>query len=136
MSERAPRRDERQLTLPASAILATTEIPLTEALEAGVLAGATYVPNAAITGANSPASRRLTIINKGQSGAGTTVMATLDFISGVNGVAFDEKDFTLSGTAANLVVASGDILSVKSEPIGGTGLVDPGGQVRVQIQRY
>jgi hypothetical protein len=86
-----------------------------------------------MTGDNTN-GRTLTIVNKGQSGAGSTVMATLAFTTGVNGVAFDEKAFTLSGTAANLNVVSGDVLAVVSTHTG-TGIADPGGRVEVQLSR-
>jgi hypothetical protein len=94
----------------------------------GVLSAASFVPNAAITG-NDTNKFTLTIVNKGQAGSGTTVMATLDFANASNGVAYDEKAFTLSATAANLVVASGDVIACVSTHTGGTGLANPGGHV-------
>lgn len=135
MSERAPRTQVIEETLPASTILATTDQSIGEAREAGVIVGATYTPEAAITGAASPASRTLTIINKGQAGLGAVVMATLAFLAAVDGVAFDEKAFTLTATVADRAVVAGDILAVVSAPVGGTGLVDPGGRVQVELGR-
>jgi hypothetical protein len=106
---------------------------LGEAPYAGTVSDVSFTPEAAITGDNTN-KRTFTLVNKGQAGAGSTVIATLDFVTGVNGVAFDEKQFTLSGTAANLVVASGDILAVV-EAVAGTGLANPGGLVQVEITR-
>jgi len=110
----------------------------TNALEApftGKVAEVTYTAVAAVTGAASPASRTLSLINRGQAGAGSTVIASLALLSGVNLVAFDEKTLTLSATAADLVVTAGDILEFRSAPVGGTGLVDPGGTVSVTFER-
>jgi hypothetical protein len=72
-------------------------------------------------------------VNKGQSGSGSTVVATLAMTSGVNAVAFDELAATLSSTAADKVVAAGDILAWVSTAVGGTGLADPGGLVQIEI---
>lgn len=112
-----------------AAVGATTDATtiLGKADFAGTLTAASFVPNAAITGATSD-KFTLTIVNKGATGVGTTVMATLDFTNTVNGVAFDEKAFTL-GVAANLVVAAGDVLAVVSTHTGSTGLANPGGLV-------
>jgi hypothetical protein len=96
--------------------------------------GVSYIPEAAVTGAASPASRTFTLVNKGQDGSGSTVVATLALVGGVNLVAYDEKAITLSGTPANLVVAASDILAWTSTAVtSGTGLADPGGLVEVEI---
>lgn len=100
----------------------------------GTVLGVAYVPKSVLTGANTD-SRTLSVINKGQSGSGTTVPAIKAFTSGVNAPAFDETAITLSATAADLVVAEGDILDWKSLHVGATGLADPGGTVFVSIQR-
>ncbi|MFF1547150.1 hypothetical protein [Streptomyces sp. NPDC058291] len=92
-----------------------------------------FVPAAAITGANTN-TRSVTLFNKGQGGAGTTTVATLQFDSGVNASASDEKAITLSGTPANLVLAAGDTLLWRSLHVG-TGITDPGGLVRVTVTR-
>jgi hypothetical protein len=92
-----------------------------------------FVAVAAITGANTN-TRSVTLFNKGQAGAGTTTVATLQFDSGVNASASDEKAITLSGTAANLDLAAGDTLLWRSLHVG-TGITDPGGLVRVTVTR-
>ena len=111
---------------------ATTE--LGEAQFAGTVTRVAYIPSAAITGANTD-TRTLTVVNKGQDGTGTTNVATLALTSGVNAAASDAKTITLNGTAANLVVAAGDVLAFVSTHAGSSGLADPGGQVVVEITR-
>jgi hypothetical protein len=103
-----------------------------EAPFAGKVVGVTYTPDAAITG-NGTESRTFQLINKGAAGAGTTVIATLAMLAGVNGVAQDEKAITLTVTAADLVIAEGDILAFVSTHVGATGLADPGGLVQVEM---
>jgi hypothetical protein len=100
---------------------------------AGVIESVEYIPDADITGANTN-SRTVQLINKGQAGAGTTVAATLAFVSGVNATAFDAKNIPLSGTPANLTVASGDVLAWFSDSIG-TGLADGGGLVKIVLAK-
>lgn len=121
-------------TVPATAITADYDQTVAQSHVAGVVSSVTYVPEAAVTG-NTTDSRTLTLVNKGQSGAGSTVIGTLAFITGVNGVAFAEQAFTLSTTAADLVVAAGDVLAFVSTHVSATGLADPGGRVEVEITR-
>lgn len=92
-----------------------------------------YVPEAAITGAATN-HRTVSLVNKGQAGSGTTTVASLTFDNGINATANDEKTITLSGTAANLVLAAGDTLQWRSIHVL-TGIADPGGVVRVTISR-
>lgn len=92
-----------------------------------------YVPEAAITGAATN-NRTISLINKGQAGSGTAVVASLNFASGVNAAAADEKAVTLSVTPADLVLAAGDTLLWRSLHIL-TGITDPGGLVRVTLAR-
>lgn len=100
---------------------------------AGTVTSVTYTPEAAITGAATN-HRAIRVRNRGAAGSGTTVVAELAFDNGVNAAAFDEKTIPLSGTAANLTVAAGDVLELFSDAIG-TGIADPGGIVRVTISR-
>jgi hypothetical protein len=97
----------------------------------GTVSAVTYATVTAITGANTN-TRSVSLVNKGQAGAGSTAIATLQFNSGVNTVASDETTITLSGTAANLNVVAGDILQWQSTAVG-TGIADPGGLVAVTI---
>jgi hypothetical protein len=70
-----------------------------------------FLPDAALTGATATATT-LSVINKGQSGAGAVSMAAKAFVTGEDAVAFDEEAITLSGTPANLNAAEGDIINV------------------------
>jgi hypothetical protein len=92
-----------------------------------------YVPEAAITGADTN-SRTVSLVNKGAAGSGSTTVASLALTSGVNATANNEKTITLSGTAANLVLAAGDTLQWRSIHVG-TGIADPGGLVRITVSR-
>lgn len=97
----------------------------------GTVTAVTYTTVTAITGANTN-TRSVSLVNKKQDGSGTTVIATLQFNSGVNTVAADEKTITLSATAADLNVSAGDVLQWQSTHVG-TGIADPGGLVAVSI---
>jgi len=121
-------------TVPAVAANADADQTVAESHVAGTVTAITYTPEAAVTGANTE-TRNLTLVNKGQSGAGTTVIGTLAFTSGVDGVAFDEKAFTLSAVAGATTVAQGDILAFVSTHSGSTGLADPGGRVEIEVER-
>lgn len=112
---------------------ATDSFTVGEVSATGRVTEVTFQPEAASTGDNTN-KRVYTLVNKGSAGVGTTVVATLDLITGNNLVAFDEKVAVLSATAADLVVAEGDVLAWVST-FAGTGLVDPGGNVKVTIER-
>lgn len=99
----------------------------------GVVESVTYIPEAAVTGADTN-SRTVSLVNKGADGAGTTVVASLAFTAGTNAVAYDERTVTLSATAANRDVHADDTLQWQSTHVG-TGITDPGGLVRVTINR-
>jgi hypothetical protein len=97
----------------------------------GTVTSVGFVPLAAITGAATN-TRSYSLVNTGSTGVGTTVVATLQMNSGVNATVNQVKAIPLSGTAANLVVASGDVLVWQSTAVG-TGQADPGGLVSVAI---
>lgn len=97
----------------------------------GSVTAVTYTTVTAITGADTN-TRKVVLVNKGQSGSGSTVVATLQFNSGVNTTASDEKAITLSGTSADLVVAAGDVLQWQSTHLA-SGIADPGGLVTVTV---
>lgn len=100
---------------------------------AGTVTAVQYVPEAAITGAATN-NRAVSLVNKGQAGSGSTVVATLTFGSGTDAAANNEVALTLSATAANRVVAEGDTLQWRSVA-NGTGMIDPGGIARVTVSR-
>jgi hypothetical protein len=99
----------------------------------GTVTAVTYSPDGTITGAATN-NRTVSLVNRKQDGSGNTVIATLNFANGTNAPAGDEKAIPLSGTPANLVVASGDVLEWQSTHVG-TGIADPGGLVKVAIDR-
>ena len=133
MSESSPFGHTITAIDPGFATATDDTIVIGEAPFDGTVAAVTYTPDAAITGAATN-HRAIRVRNKGQGGAGTTIVAELAFDDGVNATAGDETAITLSGTAANLVVAAGDILALESEAVG-TGLAAPGGLVQVTINR-
>jgi YD repeat-containing protein len=123
-----------EATVPAVAQAVTADQVVGTVDKAGRVTSVSYTPEAAITGAASPDSRTFTLVNKGQAGSGTTVVATLALVSGVNAAAFDEKAVTVSATAANKVVVEGDTLVwVSTAVTGAGGLADPGGHVLVKV---
>lgn len=127
-------QEKLEATVPAVTIAATADQVVGEASKAGRVTSVSYTPEAAVTGAASPDSRTLSLVNKGQAGAGTTTVASLALVAGVNLVAFDEKAITLTATVADRVVAAGDQLAwVSTAVTGAGGLVDPGGHVVVEI---
>lgn len=134
MTEQAPFSRALEIEFDPSAATATTSgterVPF-----GGTVTAVRLLPLAAVTGAASPASRTVSLVNRGQSGAGSTVVATLNLVSGTNLVAFDERAVPLSGTAANLQVAEGDVLEFRSAAVGATGLADGGGTAIVEIAR-
>lgn len=119
--------------VPAAATAASDDTLIGQAPFAATVTAVEYVPEAAITGAATN-TRRVELVNKGQAGTGTTAVASLQFDSGTNATANNEVAVTLSGTAANLVLAAGDTLQWRSIAVG-TGLADPGGVARVTLSR-
>lgn len=99
----------------------------------GVVTAVTYAPNDDITGADTN-TRAVTLYNRGSDGEGTTDIATLQFDSGVDASEFVGKVITLSGTASDLDVSAGDVLSFASDEVA-SGLADPGGYVTVTVER-
>ena len=81
-----------------------------------------YVPESAITG-HATNYATLSLQNKGAAGTGTTEVASFAFDTATTDdvAAMDEKAITLSGTAANLDLATGDVVSIK-KAVAGTGL--------------
>lgn len=134
MPETAPLIQTLERNVPAAAAGADAETDLGAAPWAGTVSAVTYVPGTVLTGANTE-SRTGVLVNKGQAGSGTTVVATKAFTSGVNAPADDETTITLSAVAGATTVASGDVLVWQSTHVGATGLADPGGLVRVELTR-
>ncbi|PRX95577.1 hypothetical protein [Allonocardiopsis opalescens] len=134
MADAAPLQRVIEADVPAvSTAGATDDTVIGQAPFDCTVTSVEYVPEAAITGAATN-NRAVSLVNKGADGAGSTTVATLTFGSGTNAAANDDRDLTLSGTAANLNLAAGDTLQWRSVP-NGTGMADPGGIVRVTVER-
>lgn len=133
MPDTAPLQRVIEVDVPAAATAVSDDSVVAQAPFDCTVTSVQYIPEAAITGAATN-NRTVTLVNKGQAGSGSTTVATLTFDSGINGTANDEKTITLSGTAANLVLASGDTLQWRSIA-NGTGLADPGGLARITVTR-
>ena len=134
MPDSAPLTRTYRATVPAAAAGADSERNVVDVEFAGIVSSVIYSPDTVLTGANTD-SRTLVLVNKGQAGSGTTIVATKAFVSGVNAAADDETAITLSATAANLVVAAGDVLAWQSTHVGATGLADPGGLAVITVTR-
>lgn len=101
---------------------------------AGTVTAADILAAALLTGADTD-SRTMQLHNRGQAGAGTTLVASKAFILGVDAPADDATALTLSATAANLVVVAGDVLEFTSLHVGSTGLAGPKALGRVTFSR-
>lgn len=131
-NEKHPLTATFQIELGPSATGVDTSVAF-RAPFAGTVAGITYSALANVTGANTN-SRTLRFQNHRQDGSGTTVIASLPVVSGVNLTAFDEKTVPLSATAADLVVAAYDVIEMQSLHVG-AGLAGPGGTAYVTFSR-
>jgi hypothetical protein len=119
-------------TIPAQGTAATTQdTVIGEAPFAGTVTEVSFYPEAAVT-AHATNIRTFRVVNKGAAGAGTTVIASRSTVTSNSMVAFDEWTVTLSATAADLVVAAGDVL-VCDETVGASGVAHGGGVIKVQI---
>lgn len=93
-----------------------------------------YIPEDSVTGLTlATAARTLTVFNRGTGGSSTTSVATRTVSSGTDLTNCLPFSLTL-GTAANLVLASGDVLELESLAIT-TGVLDPGGKILVTYSR-
>lgn len=99
----------------------------------GNVSAVKVITSEAITGADSN-SRSVVVVNRGQAGAGTTVIAQLDFVSGVNTTAYMPKTVTLATTASQLMVTSGDAIDCFLSHVG-TGITMVAGRVEVDVAR-
>lgn len=120
-----------QQSVPARATAVDGQQTIGEAPHGGTVRSVSYIPEAAIVGQDTN-TRRLSLVNRGQDGTGTTEIAALAFVEDVNAAENNEKELTLSATPANRKVAAGDVLELVSDSQG-TGLADPGGLVQVEL---
>lgn len=94
--------------------------------------GVTYTPKSVVTGAATN-NFTATVRNRGAAGAGAAQPAQLNFANGVNAPAFVATALTLSGTAADLLLTAGDVLTVEKLNVG-TGMAMPAGTITVDVQ--
>ncbi len=118
-------------TIPVSTAGNSQPTVILSVARAGTVSSVTFTPVATVTGANTN-TRLYRLVNKGNNGAGSTVVASLQMDSGVNATGYVARTITLSGTPANLTVAAGDVLAWESNAVG-TGIADPGGLVSVTV---
>ncbi len=135
MSESAPLQKTIEATVPAATKEAVQDQVIGEAPFAGTVTAVKIVPEAAGV-ANATNFRTFRVVNKGASGSGSTVVASLatDTPTTDDLKAFDEKVIPLSGTAADLVVKEGDVL-VADEIKAAEGLAHSGYRIIVEISR-
>lgn len=130
-SGQAPLARVVEADAPAAVAATAQDTVLGKAPLAGAVSSVTFIPEAAITGAATN-FRTFRLVNRGQDGSGTTVVASLAFDAAtVTAAAFDERTIPLTASTA---VAEGDVL-VFDEIVAGTGLASPGGHVNVTVTR-
>ncbi len=97
-----------------------------------LITSARWVPGAAVT-ANGANYATLALRNRGAGGAGAVLPANARSYASGNSTANVPESLTLSGTAADLQPAAGDVLTV-SVAHTGTGLAIPAGLLQVGLR--
>jgi hypothetical protein len=136
MADTAPLSRSISAEVPAQGTAGTVQdFVIGEAPYAGTVTEVTIIPEAAVT-ANATNYRTFRVVNKGQAGAGTTVVASFatDTVTTDDLAAFDEKALTLSAVAGATTVAEGDVL-VADETITAAGVAHGGYTIQVTISR-
>lgn len=95
------------------------------------ITGVKWVPSAGVT-ANGTNYSTLSVRNRGAAGAGTALPASRSYAA-TNSTALVPEDCTLSGTASDLNVSAGDVLTVQMIHTA-SGVVIPSGTVRISYQ--
>ena len=102
---------------------------------AATVTAVTYIPRDTVTGLTSAtASRFLRLYNRLAASGGTVLVAEKHIASGSTHLTDNVATELTLQTAANLVVASGDVLELESLHIT-TGVLDPGGRIIVTLSR-
>jgi hypothetical protein len=123
---------ELEANIPAQGTAnATQDWVIGEAESGGTVSEVTIVPEAAVV-AHGTNYRTFRVINKGQAGAGTTVVATFatDTVTTDDLTAFDEKAIPLSAVAGATALVAGDVL-VADETVAASGVAHGGYTVKV-----
>lgn len=112
---------------------ATAEVTFFEAAAPQKVTGIGFDPAAALT-AHNTTNATITIARRDADGTNKTTVATITTnVASGDWVAFVKKALVLSATAANLVLAVGQKLTVEITK-GSTGVVVPAGALFVQTQ--
>lgn len=121
--QRAANRQHVTVYHPGSAAGdATEEWPLVAFDKDATIHSVSWVPQTAVTGANTN-TFHLNVRNLGSDGSATnTEIGNVDFVSGTDASALQETGIVTSDTA----VVEGDVVSVQRELVG-TGLATPEG---------
>lgn len=109
----------------------TVEQILFRAPFACTVTAVSFTPNTTQTGADTTYAS-LVVYNR-TTGAGSTTVASKDYTSGVDLTALTPDTITLSGTAANLNLAAGDVITA-AKTVASTGRAMPAGSVRVTFK--
>jgi hypothetical protein len=127
-------RDQFGKTLIHPAANATRDDVVVVAGVTGAIVAVTISPDTAMAGVDTN-SATLSLINKGQTGGDTRVVATRALTNTVNLVAFDEFSLTVSTTPATVAVVKGDILALSHIKVGSNvAVTTPESIVKVSIQ--
>lgn len=108
----------------------TGNLPVWRAPLKCTVTAVTIVPSAAITADGT--NYAIYTLTRHTAGATATSVATRSWIA-TNSVALTEEAMTLSGTAANLLLAAGDTLTA-IKTVAGTGLLIPAALIVVTYQ--
>jgi hypothetical protein len=92
-------------------------------------------PGAALTAADATANTYTLGKSDGAGGAITTIATLTTTLAGASWVADTYKTMTLSATAANLLVADGQLVTLKKTHLS-TGTVTPASTCSIRIRKY
>lgn len=98
---------------------------------AGTITAVAVVYDVAMTGADTNSATD-SLVNKGSTGAGTTIVATKAYVNAVNAAAFAATPLVVSSTAASVLVAAGDVLALSRTKVG-TGITNQPCTVQVTL---
>jgi hypothetical protein len=135
-SGKTPNTRTLEATVPAQGTAGTPQDQAVgEAPFDGSVTSVKIVPEANLT-ANASNFRTFRLLNKGQDGNGSTVVATFatDTPTADDLADFDERVIPLSVVAGAANVVAGDVLAV-DETVTGTGVAHSGYRVIVEISR-
>lgn len=135
MADSAPLVRKLEATVPAAGAAVAQDQVVGEAPFDGTVTEVTIIPEAALT-ANATNYRTFQLVNKGQDGTGTTVVATFatDTVTDDDLDAFDEKALTLSVVEDATTVAEGDVLAAV-ETVAASGVAHSGYRIQVAVSR-